>query len=57
MIKNEKRAHDLAIKVVELNIQFESIRKDIDNSEIYKIYINAYNDFLEALNRENEDTN
>lgn len=57
MIKNEKRAHDLAIKVVELNKQFESIRKDIDNSEIYKIYINAYNDFLEALNRENEDTN
>ncbi len=57
MNKNERRAHDLAIKAVELSKHFESLRKDIDNSEIYKIYINAYNDFLEALNRENEDIN
>ena len=41
MNKNEKRAHDLAIKSVELSKQFESMRKDIDNSEIYKIYINV----------------
>lgn len=47
MLTNEQRAHDLALIVVKLLSQ-----PDPSTSDVFEIYMDAYNAGLEAFNRE-----
>ncbi|SHH04572.1 hypothetical protein SAMN02745245_00446 [Anaerosphaera aminiphila DSM 21120] len=55
MTNNEKRAHDVALKCMELaytsKIKFPLTDTDSIYKELYRIYIDSYEEVLEALNR------
>ncbi|RVU54491.1 hypothetical protein [Anaerosphaera multitolerans] len=55
MTNNQKRAHDLAIKCIELSfnskLKFTSTDADSIYQDLYRVYVDVYDEFLEALNR------
>ncbi len=56
MTNNQQRAHDLALKVAEFVYGAKTAHPTYNpthmNVGFYETYINAYNDFLEALERD-----